>query len=61
MATIEVRDDQLTAGDRYLRIQLTGGGNAINVQAIGLGGEGDTKPANLNDVNNTFLSQRIVK
>jgi hypothetical protein len=62
VATIEVRDDQLQAGDRYLRIQLTGGGNAITVgPIIGLGGEGDTKPANLNDVSNTYLSQRIVK
>jgi hypothetical protein len=60
VATVEIRDDQLTAGDRYLRLQLTGGGNAITVGAVGLGGEGDWKPANKNDVNNTYLSQRIV-
>ena len=61
VATIEIRDDQVQAGDRYVRLQLTGGGNAITVGAIGLGGEGDTKPANLNDVSNTYLSQRVVK
>jgi len=61
IATIEIRDDQVTAGDRYVRLQLTGGGNAITVAAVGLGGEGDTKPANLNDLNNTYLSQRVVK
>jgi hypothetical protein len=61
VATIEIRDDQVQAGDRYVRLQLTGGGNAITVGAIGLGGEGDFKPANLNDVSNTYLSQRVVK
>ncbi len=59
IATIEVRDDELTAGDRYLRLQLTGGGNAITVGAVGLGGEGDEKPANKNDLNTTYLSQRV--
>ena len=61
VATIEIRDDQVQAGDRYVRLQLTGGGNAITVGALGMGGEGDTKPANLNDVTNTYLSQRVVK
>jgi hypothetical protein len=60
VATVEVRDDQLTAGDRYLRLQLTGGGNAITVGAVGLGGEAEAKPAKANDVTNTYLSQRVV-
>jgi len=61
VATIEVRADQLQAGDQYVRLQLTGGGNAITVGAIGLGGEAIHKPGNLlGDVNNTFLSQRVV-
>jgi hypothetical protein len=60
--TLEVRADQLTAGDRYVRLQLTGGGNSINVgPIIGLGGEAEFKPASQNDVSNTYLSQRIVK
>jgi len=58
--TIEVRDDQLTAGDRYLRLQLTGGGNAITVGAVGLAAEADYKPASAQDVSNTYLSQRVV-
>jgi hypothetical protein len=61
VATIEVRDDQLTAGDRYLRLQLTGGGNAITVGAVGLAAEADYKPASAQDVSNTYLSQRVVK
>jgi hypothetical protein len=60
LATVEVRDDQLTAGDRYLRLQLTGGGNAITVGAVGLGGEAEEKPAKANDLNSTYLSQRVV-
>ncbi len=60
VATIEVRDDQVAATDRYVRLNLTGGGNAITVGAIGYGGEAELRPANKNDVNNTFLSQRVV-
>jgi hypothetical protein len=60
VATMEIRDDQLQAGDRYLRLQLTGGGNAITVGAIGFGGEAEYKPAKANDVSNTYLSQRNV-
>jgi hypothetical protein len=60
LATVEVRDDQLSAGDRYLRLQLTGGGNAITVGAVGLGGEAEEKPAKASDLNSTYLSQRVV-
>jgi hypothetical protein len=60
VATIEVRADQVTIGDQYVRLQLTGGGNAVTVGAIGLGGEAIHKPGNAADVNNTFLSQRVV-
>jgi hypothetical protein len=60
VATVECRDIDLTAGDRYLRLQLTGGGNALTVGAVGLGGEADEKPGKLADVNNTYLSQRVV-
>jgi hypothetical protein len=61
LATIEIRADEIQAGDRYVRVNLTGGGNAITVGAIGLGGEAEPKPGNLvGDLNNTYLSQRVV-
>src|SRR5438270_6267888 len=60
LASIEVRVDEIQAGDRYVRLNLTGGGNAITVGAIGLGGEADAKPGNLADLSNTYLSQRVV-
>jgi hypothetical protein len=64
LATIEIRADQMVsnnAGDQYVRLQLTGGGNAITVGAIGLGGEAEHKPGYLlNDLSNTYLSQRVL-
>jgi hypothetical protein len=64
VSTIEVRADQViqqNAGDRYVRLNLTGGGNAITVGAIGLGGESEFKPAKAQgDLSNTYLSQRVV-
>jgi hypothetical protein len=61
LATLEIRADEIQAGDRYVRLNLTGGGNAITVGAIGLAGEADAKPGNLlGDLNTTFLSQRVV-
>jgi len=47
-------------GDRYVRLNLTGGGNSIVVAAVALGGEAVEKPAKNNDLNTTFLSQRVV-
>ena len=63
LATIEITDSQvntLNAGDRYVRLNLTGGGNAITVAAVALATDGDQKPENKNDLNSTFLSQRVV-
>jgi len=63
LATIEVRADQIeqqNSGDRYVRLNLTGGGNAITVAAVALGGEAVEKPASNNDLNTTYLSQRVV-
>jgi hypothetical protein len=63
IATIEIETDmvvQQNQGDQYVRLQLTGGGNAITVGAIGLGTDSPHKPDNLlNDLNNTYLSQRV--
>jgi hypothetical protein len=63
LATIEVRADQVAgqnAGDQFVRLNLTGGGNAVTVGAIGLGGDGDEKPENARNLNSTYLSQQVV-
>jgi hypothetical protein len=63
LATIEVSADLVNfynQGDRYVRLNLTGGGNAITVAAVALGGESVEKPAKNNDLNTTYLSQRVV-
>lgn len=64
IATIEVRADQVTsqsAGARYVRLQLTGGGNALNFVAIGYGAQSEQAPAGPNyDVNSSFIAQRLV-
>lgn len=64
VSTIEVRSDQIQAqnpGDIAVRLNLTGGGNAITVGAIGLGGESIQKPASLQaNLNNTVLLQQVV-
>ena len=58
--TIEIRDDQITAGDRYLRLRLTGGGNAVTVGATGWGSEAEQKPAKANDLGTNYVVQRLV-
>jgi hypothetical protein len=60
LATIEVRADQVQAGDQFVRCQLTGGGNSVVVGIIGLGGEAIHKPGSANNLNNTYLSQQVV-
>jgi hypothetical protein len=60
VATIEVRADQIAATDRYVRCQLTGGGNSVVVGIIGLAGEAIHKPGSANNLNNTYLSQQVV-
>jgi hypothetical protein len=59
-ATLEIRADQLQSGDRYVRLQLTGGGNALTVGILGLGAEAEYKPASNNNLNSTYLTQQIV-
>ena len=58
--TIEIRDDQIQAGDRYLRLRLTGGGNAVTVGATGWGSEAEQKPAKANDLGSNYVVQRLV-
>ncbi len=63
-ATIEIRSDQITnanAGDRYLRLQLTSGGNTLTgVWATGFGGEAIQKPGSQYGLNTMFLGQTVV-
>ena len=57
--TVEVRADQVVggnAGDRYVRLNLTGGGNAVTVTAIGLGGDAEQCPASQYNLNTTYLT-----
>ena len=61
--TVEVRADQVqgqNAGDRYVRLNLTGAVNAITAWALGLGAEAQQKPAGGNyDLNSTWVTQRV--
>ena len=63
-STIEVRSDQVqqqNSGDRYVRLQLTTGGNALTgVWAVGLGGEAAQKPASNDNLNTKYLQQSVV-
>src|SRR5205085_1873818 len=43
IATIECRADQLPAGDRYVRLVVTVGVNAVLIAAVVLGGEAEYK------------------
>jgi hypothetical protein len=58
--TFEVRAGQLTAGKRYVRLNVgeTGGQNVV-LCAIGLGGEGDHKPNNANN-DSSVVTQDVV-
>jgi hypothetical protein len=58
IATVEVRSDQLTPGDRYVRLQVTVGTNAVYIAALALGGEAEHKPASKQDI--AAVAQRLV-
>ncbi len=63
ISTIEVRSDQVTQqnnGDRFVRLQMTGGGNAITVDAFGLGGESIQSPASQFGLGTNFVQQAVV-
>jgi hypothetical protein len=58
-ATIEIRDDEMPSGNRWLRVVLTEGGSQnVVCAAVILGGEGDWKPASKQDP--TSVAQRLV-
>lgn len=69
VATIEVRGDQLAElGNnlRYVRLNLTGGGNALTVAAVGWGACAEQGPAQFYDTqtgstsNATLVNQRVL-
>jgi hypothetical protein len=58
IATIEVRADQLTPGDRYVRLQVTVGTNAVYLAALALAAEAVYKPGAKQDI--AAVAQRLV-
>jgi hypothetical protein len=58
VVTLEIRYDQLTAGQRYVRLSITVGVNAVLIAALPIGGEAVEKPASSNDV--AAVAQRLV-
>jgi hypothetical protein len=58
IVTVELRADQLPAGQRYVRHNLVIGTNAVQVAVLALGGEAEYKPAKSQDI--AAVSQRLV-
>jgi hypothetical protein len=58
IVTVELRDDQLDAGYRYVQVNLTIGANAVVLGMTCLGGEAEAKPAKAQDI--AAVAQRLV-
>jgi hypothetical protein len=62
IVTLEIRSDQVAglaaAGQRFVRLSVTVGGNAVLIGAVALGGEAVEKPASNNDI--AAVAQRLV-
>ncbi len=58
LATIEIRDGELSAGSRYVRALITVGTAATILQCLALGGEAVDKPGSANDI--AAVAQRLV-
>jgi hypothetical protein len=62
IVTLEIRGDQVaglpTANQRFVRLSVTVGGNAVLLSAVALGAEAVEKPASANDV--AAVAQRLV-
>ena len=58
IVTLELRYDQLTPGQHYVRLSVTVGTNAVLITALPLGGEAIQKPGSANDV--AAVAQRLV-
>jgi hypothetical protein len=56
IATVELRDDQLDAGYRYVQANLTIGTNAVLVAMVCLGGEAEFKPAKTQNIGGVIQS-----
>jgi hypothetical protein len=59
IATIELRDDQLDAGYRYVQLVLVVAGNAVLVSAVCLGGEAELKPAKAQNISSGIAQQFV--
>ena len=58
VVTLEIRADQLGFAQRFVRLAVTIGGNAVQIAALALGGEAVQKPGSVNDV--ASVAQRLV-
>lgn len=58
LATLEIRDDELSAGNRYVRALVTVGTAATTLGCLALGGEAVDKPGSANDI--AAVAQRLV-
>lgn len=58
IATLEIRADQLSSGQRFVRLSLTVGTNAVLIAVLPIGGEAVQKPGNANDI--AAVTQRLV-
>jgi hypothetical protein len=58
VATIEIRDDEMPSGNRWLQVNLAVGTAASQVGVIVLGAEAEFKPAKSQDI--AAVTQRLV-
>jgi hypothetical protein len=58
IVTLELRAGQLTGANRYVRLSVTVGGNAVLLSALAIGGEAIDKPGSAQDV--AAVAQRLV-
>lgn len=58
--TLEVRGDQIGTNNRYVQLAVLIATNSVFTQAEVFGGESPYKPASNNDVNTTYVTQRLV-
>ena len=60
---VEIRSDQLAqakAGLQYVRLNLTGGGNAVTCIVYGEGKDCSQRPASAFNLNTSYLAQQLV-
>lgn len=63
ITTLEISSQAVTnanPGDKFARLQMIGGGNALTVAAVGLGGQAIQKPASQYNLNNVYVGATLV-